>query len=316
MYTRILTSAALLLVLSAPAWAQDNCSGEGAITCSFSPAIDSEPAVTTGVYEFGSNGRLVVQFDTVLTNFTLTVNADVVPLATVESNLDGKEFPTGTKCVQYDSQPATSCVQYDFTGTAVPGGPFGLPVKNKDYKGLITLTLSYFAFDVTSIHDPAFGHAPGDSTLFSENILTSYSVQDFPDPTMGGKTPGLSSVIALDEPLTETDFACNITKSVTNVPSGQKPEIEITFQLFNNSGCTGTPLRDKTASLSVSTSDSSGLVVFPALKNAEGNKFHWDSKNGLNEYDISTDGLTSGQSYTVTLFSAKFSPVSVTFLAP
>ena len=191
-----------------------------------------------------------------------------------------------------------------------------MPVKNKDYKGLITLTLSYVNSGSQVIQNPAFGHAPGDITTFTENILTSYSViPEFSDPTMGGKVPGLSSVVALDEPLTENDTFCSLTLTPTNNPSEQKPQIEVTLKIVSGSNCAGTGLRDKTASLSVSTTD--GVTVsFPALKNVEGNKFHWDSKAGLNEYDISTDGLVSGQTYTVTVFSSKISPQSATFVAP
>jgi hypothetical protein len=36
----------------------------------------------------------------------------------------------------------------------------------------------------------------------------------------------------------------------------------------------------------------------------------------VNEYDISTDGLVSGQKYTVTVFSSLISPPSTTFIAP
>jgi hypothetical protein len=273
------------------------------------------PEATTGVYDFtgGFNGRLVVQFDTVLTNFDLTVTLS----HPTSPPLDPREFPAGTVCVKYSV--SSQCVQYDFTGTA--GGPNGVPVKNKDYKGLITLTLSY---DSTQpINRPAFGHAPGDITTFTEDILTSYSADPVPeiiillkaaklpldgDPTMGGRTPGLSSVIALDEPPTESDSFCNLTLTPTNVSSDQKPQVEVTFRLFA-SGCTGTPLRDKTATLSLSTTDSGGNIIFPPLRNVEGNKFHWANKTGQNEYDISLDGLapTSGfQPYAITIISSKF----------
>src|SRR5262249_9962564 len=89
---------------------------------------------------------------------------------------------------------------------------------------------------------------------------------------------------------------------------------EVTFQLVGGSAGCGSPggLRDKTASLSVSTFDSHGNLVFPPLKNVEGNKFHWDSKNSVNEYDISIDGLGAGIYY-LTLFSSKFSPTTGSF---
>jgi hypothetical protein len=316
-YTRILTFAALVLVLSVPGWAQDNCSaGEGATTCSFSPNV------TTGIYEFGSQGRLVVQFETVLTSFNLTV--DITNPASNTLPLDPSEFPAGTACVQYVSVTPGLCVQYNFSGTA--GGPNQVPVKNTDYKGLITLTLSYLT--VQTVHLPAFGHAPGDITTFTENILTSYSTEpSASDPTMGGKTPGLSSVIALDEPLADNgnDTFCGPATAgtvfvpalnFTTNPQGQKSQLEVTFKVVNGANCSATGARDKTASLSVGATDSGGNLFFPPLRNVEGNKFHWDNKNALNEYDISLDGLVSGQTYFVTVFSSKFSPQTVTFVAP
>jgi hypothetical protein len=274
------------------------------------------PTSTTNTFDFSNsgNGILIVQFNSVLTTFglTVTVNHNIDPF-------DPNEFPAGTVCVKYFGN-GSQCDQYDFTGTST--GPNGVPVKNTDYRGLITLTLSYFTQQ--TVNTPAFGHAPGDNAtaIYTEDFLTVYS--DAPacvecDPTMGGQIPGLSSVAALDEPLTSTDTACPLTLTPTNNPSGQKSEIEVTLKIVGNgSSCsTGTGLRDKTASLSVSTTDSNGnFVSFQALKNVEGNKFHWDNKNGLNEYDISTDGLVSGQTYTVTVISSLVGPQSGSFVAP
>jgi hypothetical protein len=251
----------------------------------------------------------------VLTPFDLTVTYT----HTIDA-LDPNEFPTGTICVRYfGNGSGGQCDQYDFSGTAITGGFNGVPVKNKDYKGLITLTLSYLT--TQTIHNPAFAHAPGDISTFTENILTNYSdvpLCDDCDPTMGGRTPGLSSVAAFDEPLADngTDTFCSLTVTPTNNPSGQKSQEEVALKIVSGSDCGAKGLRDKTASLSVSTTDINGIVSFPALKNVEGNKFHWDNKNGLNEYDISTDGLVSGQTYTVTVFSTKISPQSATFVAP
>src|SRR6202790_2596435 len=115
--------------------AQENCfGGEGVVvSCNFSPGI------TEGIYDFTGtgDGRLVVDFVTVLPpGFTLTV--------TVNHNIDHLApgvFPHNTMCVQY-APNGFRCDQYDFSGNA--HGPNGVPVKNKDYKGLITLTLSYF----------------------------------------------------------------------------------------------------------------------------------------------------------------------------
>jgi hypothetical protein len=285
-----------------------NDSTEGVVSCTntFSPTD------TTGTYEFFGNGRLIVQFNTVLTTFTLTVTVN----HTIDP-LDPNEFPAGTVCVPYTTG---QCDQYDFTGNA--GGPNGVPVKGTDYKGLITLTLSYLTFQ--TIHDPAFGHAPGDSTTITEDILTGYSsspsvsllLLSAGDPTMDGLTPGLSSVVALDEPLSQVgDTFCLVSPAKNQTFSAaQVKVIEVIFQLFMFSGgsCTGTPLRDKTARFSLSTIDATtGNVVFPPLVDKEeANKFHWDNKNGLNEFDLSTVGLAPGN-YTITLFSGKFSPQTV-----
>jgi hypothetical protein len=271
------------------------------------------PTVTTATYDFSSTGDgiLIVQFKTVLTTFTLTatVNHTIDPL-------DPNEFPADTVCVPYSSNFGL-CDQYDFTGSA--GGPHGVPVKNTDYKGLITLVLSYYY--TNKVHNPAFGHAPGDSTTITEDILTAYSTVPTGctgpscggDPTMDGSTPGLSSVLALDEPLSETDTFCFVSPQGNQTFSvGQ--EIEVAFQLFSSGSCpsgSGTPIRDKTARLSVSTVDSSGNVIFPRLRNKEkGDKFHFDHDEGVNEFDLSTHRLLPG-SYTITIFSSKFSPQSV-----
>jgi hypothetical protein len=307
MHKRIFVFLALALALFvAPSKAQSLCGGGGdqppcpSITNTFSPGT------TTGTYDFRStgDGLLVVQFDTVLTTFSLTV--------TINHNIDPfdlSEFPAGTVAVTYCNRNQD---QYDFTGSA--GGPNGVPVKNTDYKGLITLTLTYNVCQ--PVHVPAFGHAPGDSTTFTEDILTAYS-EPFSDPTMSGTTPGLSSVVAADEPFVNAASLCGLTLTPTNNASGQKSQIEVTFKMVSTGGncSTGTGLRDKTARLSVSTTDTNGNTIFPALKNVEANKFHWDNKNGLNEYDISLDGLASGQ-YTVTVFSSSFSPQSATFTVP
>lgn len=264
------------------------------------------PTDTTGTYEFGNDGKLIVKFNTVLTTFmlTVTVNHTIDPIST-------SEFPPGTVCVQYASN-GSQCDEYDFSGNK--GGPNGVPVRNIDYKMMITVELTYST--VQTINTPAFGHAPGDNAtaVFTENVLTGYS--NFPpaiDPTMSGTLPGLSTLAALDEPLTENDTYCWV--SPPNDPQtytvGQ--EIEVSFRLFPRGTCfatVGTPIRDKTASLSLSTMDHNGNVVFPPrLEKEEGDKFHWDNKDGLNEFDLSTEGLQPGP-YTITVFSSKFSPQS------
>lgn len=303
MYIRVLALFVLaFLLFVTPSWAQNNCSENCSITQSFSPGV------TTGIYDFtGTNdGYLIVQFDTVLTSFTLTVT---LAFPSNPLPLDPSEFPANTVCVQYFGQGTNNCVQYNLSGNV--GGPNGVPVKGTDYKGLISLTLSYFVANSFTVQTPAFGHAAGDVTTFTVNILDAYS--DLPvcpecDPTMHGKIPGPSSLIALNEPSTSSNTACPLTLTTTNVASGQKPQVEVTLKEVGGSDCTVKGLRDKTASLSVSTLDSNGnFSSFPVLKNVEGNKFHWDGKNGLNEYDISTDGLADG-TYEVTVFSSQISP--------
>jgi len=312
MCKRMLALLALTISLFATrCWAGTCSPSEEGVSCTNTFSPDN----TSGTFDFSGsgNGVLVVQFNTVLTTFSLTatVNHTIDPI-------DPNEFPAGTVCVPYSSNGGR-CDQYDFTGSS--GGPNGVPVRNTDYRGLITLTLSYFY--TGPVHNPAFGHAPGDnaSAVYTEDILTSYSNSTSCgafgcDPTMGGTTPGLSSVAAFDEPFTESgDTFCSLAVAPTNNASQQKPEEEVTL-IITSGACSGVGIRDKTARLSVSTTDSNGNVTFLALKNVEGNKFHWDNKNKVNEFDISTDGLVSGQTYTVTVFSSKISPQSTTFTAP
>jgi hypothetical protein len=269
--------------------------------------------VTTGVYDFSGtgDGKLIVSFDIVLTTFSLTVSVN----HTIDP-IDFTVFPPGTACVPYEFNGGL-CDQYDFTGNS--GGPNGVPVKNVDYKHLITLTLIYFTNQTT--HTPAFGHAPGDITTFTEDILINYSSDPIAEgPTMGGTAPALSSVVGLDERLTGSDVICNLTLNPPGPYSAASvPEIEVTFQLFSGGGCSGTPLRDRTARLSISYFDpTTGNIVFPPIVDKEeAGKFHWDNKAGVNEYDLSTVGLPTGYQYTITVFSNNASPQSTSFfLAP
>src|SRR6266699_2457214 len=305
MCRRIFALLALAISLfGTQCWAQiTTCGGIEQPPCSITNTFS--PGTTTGTYDFSRSGDgiLIVQFNAVLTTFTLT--------ATVNHTIDQvdlNEFPAGTVCVTYSTR---LCDQYDFTGNA--GGPNGVPVRNTDYKGLITLELTYF--NNQPIHNPAFGHAPGDITTFTEDILTAYSSSPTSDPTMDGSTPGLSSVAALDEPFSEVGDKFYLVSPAGNLTfsAGQVKVIEVTFQLFmfSNGSCTGTPLRDKTARFSLSMTDTSGNIVFPPLLDKEeANKFHWDNKDGLNEFDLSTVGLAPGN-YTINLFSSKFSPQTV-----
>jgi hypothetical protein len=321
MFKRIFAFLVLAFALfGTQSWAA-TCFSEGEVpscTNTFSPTN------TTNTYEFFGDGRLIVQFDTVLTTFTLTVTVN----HTIDPR-DPNEFPPGTVCVTYDTN-GLQCDEYDFSGNK--SGPNGVPVKNIDYKRLITLTLRYQTSQ--PINNPAFGHAPGDNAtaVYRENILTGYST--FPasspspspsptltltssptaDPTMIGKLPGLSSVAALDEPLTENDSYCWVSPAMEGQTFTVGQEIEVSFRLFPSGPCvanSGTPIRDKTASLSLSTVDlTTGNTVFPPLRNKEeGNKFHWDHKDGVNEFDLSTEGLAPG-TYTITVFGSKFPPQS------
>lgn len=316
MYKRILALLVLgISLFGTQCWA---CLGptstESTVTCSnmFSPGT------TTGTYDFSGTGDgvLIVQFNTVLTMFSLTVTVS----HTIDP-IDFTQFPPGTVCVPYSSNGGR-CDEYDFSGNpAVTTGPNGVPVKNTDYKGLIRLTLSYF-FNGT-VHTPAFGHAPGDNAtaVYSEDILTNYSPATICgtfgcDPTMDGSTPGLSAVTGLDEPFVETgDTFCSLSLQTAPFHVGQL--IEVDFRLTNGTDCT-TGIRDKTARFSLSTTDPvTGNVVYPPLiDKEEANKVHWDNKNQLNEFDFSTVGLAPGN-YTIIVYSGRVSPNQVSFtLAP
>lgn len=296
MFKRISVFLVLALALSGSrCWAQA-CGVEEVNCHTFSPTD------TTFTYRFFPDGsRLTVTFATVLTTFDLRVTED----STIDP-IDFNQFPAGTMCVTYATG---GCEEYDFTGNK--SGPNGVPVKNIDYKGLIGFTLSYFTSQTANT--PAFGHAPGDNAtaVYSEDILTGYSARPFSDPTMDGMLPDLSAVAALDEPLTESDSFCFKSPMEGQMYTvGQT--IEVIFRLTNGPDCnTGTPIRDKTARLSLSTIDTNGNVVFPAVRDKEeGNKFHFNNGDGVNEFDLSTKGLQPGP-YTITVFSSKFSPQSV-----
>jgi len=306
MFKRIFGFLALAFALfGTESWACDGpCPTPLPITNTFFPGH------TTGTYDFSAtgDGKLTVEFDTVLTNFTLTV--------TVNHNIDSfdsSEFPAGTSAVTYANGFQD---QYDFTGNK--NGPNHVPQRNIDYKRLITLTLEYLTFQTANT--PAFGHAPGDNAtaVYSEDILTGYST--FPvsgDPTMSGGLPGLSSVAALREPLTENDTYCWVSPPMDGQTYTVGQEIEVSFRLFPSGPCTGNsgaPIRDKTARLSLSRFDATtGNTVFPPLRDKqEGNEFHYDKESGENEFDLSTEGLQPG-TYTITVFSSKFSAQSRNF---
>jgi hypothetical protein len=307
MFIRIFGLFALAVSLfGTQCWAQgsNTCVGGEGLSCT----NPFSPGVTIGTYDFGGDGQLTVEFDTVLTSFTLTVTVD----HTIDPR-DPSVFPAGTVCVVYQFN-GNQCDEYDFVGNK--GGPNGVPVKNVDYKRMITLTLSYISSQ--PVHTPAFGHAPGDnsSAVYNEDILTAYSSFPTPgDPTMKGTVPGLSTVAAFDEPFTETgDSFCTLSIQPTQPVAGQ--EIEIQYRLTNNGNCSATTgIRDKTARFSLAVTDpsSGNFISFPALQDMEeGNKFHWDYKSTTNEFDLSTAGLQPGH-YTITVFSSKISPQEVSF---
>jgi len=303
--------ALVISLFGTQCWAQ--CGGELQPPCPPSITKTFSPDVTTNTYDFSATGDgiLIVKFVTILPpgfDLTVTLNHNIDPF-------DPNEFPVGTVAVTYCNGNQD---QYDFTGSA--GGPNGVPVKGTDYQGLINILLIYFTCSGEN-YTPAFAHAPGDITTFIEDILTFYSSIPFCDglcdPTMDGDTPGLSSLVAAKEPLIETDTFCFVSPTEGQTFSAaQVPVIEVTFQLSAGPGgscpITGQPIRDKTAHFSIAMTDSSGnFLSRPVLRDREeANKFHWDNKNGLNEFDLSTEGLAPGN-YTITLRSTKFSVQSV-----
>src|ERR1700675_1466920 len=94
MYIRVLALFALVLVLMAGPSFAASCATDGN-SCSNLVT----PTDTTAIFDFSSGGKgyLVVQFDTVLTTFTLTVTT-----SGFTDTLDPTEFPAGTVCVQYE----------------------------------------------------------------------------------------------------------------------------------------------------------------------------------------------------------------------
>lgn len=219
-------------------WAQENCSPSdnegGGVLCTF----DSNN--TTGIFDFSGKGGppgdgvLTIHFKTVLRPFTLTVT--VKPF---DNMVDFTEFPVGTTAYTYSNG---AVIQYDITGNA--GGPNRTPQKNVNYTGLIDITLSYFYNSDEESFSPAFGHAPGKSTTFSEDIITSFSTPPVPPPpppgdpggTMKGKTPGLSSLAALKKP-NDGDTICFVSPTQQQPPqvisASQVDEIDVAFQLFS-----------------------------------------------------------------------------------
>jgi hypothetical protein len=301
----LLALAISLLGTQCRAQEESGCSSNegGGVTCPFSPGN------TTHTYSFGGNGSLRVTFaGGVLKAFNLTVTVVTLTDAQLAARLDPDAFPEGTTCFHYGSVPSpqttSGCQEYAFTGDA--GGPNGVPVKNVNYKAPIKLELTYNSFDLP--HDPAFGHAPGESTTFSEDILVEYIKPILTDDTMDGSTPSLSSVIALNEPLVETDTFCWISPNDSQ-QFEVDAEVEVAFKLFQGGSCTGKSIRDNFARLSLARVDAIGQVLaVVTVRSDEGGKhFQFDNEDQVNEREIDTEGLTPG-TYFITVRSNKFPP--------
>lgn len=322
-FTLLVLSLALFIT---PSWATTAvCTpGDGFIACQFVGGTTN----VTGTFDFGVDGVISFQFDTVLASFEL----DVTAVEDAPFTFSGPDFPTGTVCIPYNgftNGNGGHCVRYNVTGT-----PF--PVKGVNFSGLISVLLNY---DSTSIFDgiPAFGHAPGDTTgaPFSEDILTFYVDPNAPastngDPGMGGRTPGISSFEAFKKPFASPVpsngyIVCNVpgspglTAISQNNTSGNNPVVEVSFKLAADfAHCsTGPFLRDKTATLSVGLVDGSGNVTpQPLVNGGDSNKFHFNNQNGVNVQDINTNGIASGTQLNITVISTVFAPVNIQFTTP
>jgi hypothetical protein len=339
MAKRILTLLVLSLTLFiTPSWADCTTHSDDVVTiaCQFSPGA------TSATFDFGTDGVITFQFDTVLgSGFELDVTAvEDTSVDYTTPSFTGPDFPAaGTACIPYNGTGGNGgrCVRYNVTGAG--GG--AVPVKGVNFTGLITVLLNYSSFPIVGI--PAFGHAPGDTTNapFSENILTFYVDPGASnctnscggDPGMGGKVPNISSFQAFKIPFTSPVPSNGYT--VCNVPPGSSgltasfqnsnsnnPIVEVSFVLAASGGnCVSGPfLRDKTATLSVASVGS--LTVAPLINGGDSNKFHFDSHNGVNVQDINTNGnsgntngLQTGNYY-VTVISTMFSPITTTFSVP
>jgi hypothetical protein len=128
---------------------------------------------------------------------------------------------------------------------------------------------------------------------------------------MGGKTPGLSTVAVFNEPGANDSFCLVSPKPFQTFTVGHAIEVAFRLTAPGTDCLTAAPIRDKDARVSLAMTDSGGnFVSFPTLRDKEGNKFHFDHEDGVNERDLSTKGLAPG-SYTITVFSDEFSPQSV-----
>ena len=285
--------------LPTPASPQVGCGEEPhCIAHEFSPGNNSF------LYDFRAfdGSTLRVNFvGGVITTFTLIVRDVTLTDAQLAPRLDPRVFPTGTSCFHYFD---SLCHAYDFSGNA--GGPNGVPVLRVDYnRPGIKLELSYFSSD--DAHEPAFAHAPGESTTFSRDILEEYFRAPSEDDTMcSDPIPGLSSVIALNKPLEENDTYCWVSPQDGQTFRAEDEEIEVAFRLFASGPCTGntgTPLRDRDARVSLAKLVN-GEIVFQPIRIKH---FHFDHGEGVNEAEIETEELTPG-TYFITVRSDEFSP--------
>src|ERR1700722_19718357 len=121
MHIRILALYVLALlwfVTPSSATSSANCAtfsdGVSGIKCTFSPSV------TAGTFDFGPDGVITFQFDTVLRpGFELDVSAveDTSPNYTTPS-FTGPDFPAGTVCIPYNGFGGNGgrCVRYNVTG--------------------------------------------------------------------------------------------------------------------------------------------------------------------------------------------------------
>lgn len=248
----------------------------------------------------GFTDTLEIKFRKVKNTFPLTIMRHPLSAADFAARLGEGVFTPNSTCYQYfSSTNETPCVGYDAFGT--------LPIKGTDYLGPVTWTLKYLADDSNS--SPALGHAKGTSFTYTEDLLQFYFTPVNTDPTMQGSSDGLSSVATIKQPLTENDSFCWVSPNdLQSFTVGA--EVEVAFRLFA-SGCSGTPIRDKDARMSVARFDSGQLVVVPVRGDEGGNRhFHFEHDDGVNEREFETEGLPIG-TYFITVFSNKFSPQTV-----
>lgn len=267
-------------------------------------AHEFSPGNNSFVYDFSTFDGSTLRVDFVggvIRPFTLIVRDVTLTDAQLALRLDPRVFPTGTSCFHYFD---SLCHEYAFSGNA--GGPNGVPVLRVDYnRPGVQLTVNYFTADQAS--DPGFGHAPGESTTFSRDILRNYVAAPSSDDTMDSDPiPGLSSVIALNKPLEESDTYCWVSPRDGQTFRSEHEEIEVAFRLFASGPCTGNtgrPLRDRDARLSLAKLVNGELVI----QHVRIEHFRFDHREGVNEAEIETEDLPPG-TYVITVRSDEFSP--------